>query len=158
MDKNKGFTLIEFLVIVFITLFFLGVSLPRYNDYNGQLKLKNEGKKLVDVLELAKKKALSGDLYDKNCTNFNGYKITIASGSYSLSFKCALVYTLVQSYSFPTNIIATTTGDFIFTPLMINPSFVGNTIRLRNSGISKCVDISVSPIGIFELNESLISC
>ncbi|MEK7495679.1 MAG: prepilin-type N-terminal cleavage/methylation domain-containing protein, partial [Patescibacteria group bacterium] len=59
MKKSSGFTLIEILVVTTITLIFLGVGLVQYNANTERFKLKNEGKKLVDVLELAKKKALS---------------------------------------------------------------------------------------------------
>ena len=159
MDKNKGFTLIELLVVTAIILLFSGINLARYNDYTQELKLKNEAKKLVDVLELAKKKALSADLFDKNCTNFSGYQVTISSSSYLLSFGCAAIYSTVQNYNLTTNIRVTTgTGNYSFSPLMINPSFISNTIRLRNSSISKCVNISISAIGVVELNETLISC
>ena len=82
LGNGGGFTLIELLVVISISLISLGLSLPRYNDSASQLKLKNEGKKLVDVLELAKKKALSADLFDKNCANFSGYRVTSALGSY----------------------------------------------------------------------------
>ena len=44
---------------------------------------------------------------------------------------------------------------------MISPSFISNTIRLKNSAISgtnQCIDISVSLIGIVELNETLVGC
>jgi len=156
---KKSFTLIELLVVISIVLIFLGVSLVQYNAYTEQTKLKNEEKKLVDVLELAKKKALSADLFDRNCTNFSGYRVVISSGSYLLSFGCASDYSAVQNYNLTTNITVTTgTGNYNFSPLMINPSFISNTIRLRNSSISKCVDISISAIGIVELNETLINC
>lgn len=159
MEKNNGFTLIEFLVVISVILLFLGVTLPRYNDYSSQQKLKSEAKKMIDVFELAKKKALSADLFDKNCTNFTSYRVTVASGSYSLSFGCSSIYSTVQTYNLLTNITATAgTGDYNFTPLMSNPDFSSDTIRLRNAAISKCVDISISPIGIIELDETLVAC
>lgn len=160
MGKNKGFTLIEFIVVTSIALLFIGNTLPRYNDYGSQLRLKNDAKKLVDVFELAKKKALTGDLYDKNCSDFTGYRTTIVGGrNYSLNFCCSGICTSVQEYTLNSEIAFTTgVGNYNFTPLMIYPNFVGNSIRLRNSTINKCVDISISPIGVIELNETLISC
>lgn len=156
---KKSFTLIEIIVVISISLIFLGLSLPRYNDYSSQLKLRNEAKKLIDVLELAKKKAITSDLFDKSCTNFTGYRATVALNNYSLKFCCGLICSTVQDYNLSTNVtVITGIGDFNFTPLMINPNFVSNTIRLRNSSINRCVDISISLIGILELNETLISC
>ena len=160
MDKNRGFTLIEFIVVISIALLFLGFTLPRYNDYGSQLKLKNDAKKLIDVFELAKKKAISGDLYDKNCSDFTGYRTTIVGGTaYSLNFCCSGSCSSVQEYNLSGEVaFASGIGNCNFTPLMIYPNFVGNSIRLRNSMINKCIDISISPIGVIELNETLISC
>lgn len=156
---KKSFTIIEILVVISIIVLFIGSTLAQYNTYTQQLKLKNEAKKLVDVLELAKKKALSADLFDKNCSNFTGYRLTTSANSYSLLFGCSSVYTSVQNYNLPTNVTITVgTGDYNFPPLMNNPIFIGNIIRLKNSVINKCVTISISAIGIVSLYETLIGC
>jgi prepilin-type N-terminal cleavage/methylation domain-containing protein len=159
MDKNKGFTLIEFIVVVSIVLLFLGAALPNYNQFSSQVKLKSEAKKMIDVFELAKKKALSADLSDKSCTNFTGYRTTVTAAAYSLNFCCAGSCSDIQDYNLGTNITVTSgIGNYNFTPLMILPDFVSNSIRLKDSALSKCIDISISPIGVIELNETLISC
>ena len=152
MEKNKAFTIIELLVVIAVMLIFIGMTLAQYNNFTEQTKLKNEGKKLVDIMELAKKKSLSSDLEDKNCTDFNGYRVTISSGSYSLLFGCNSTYSVVQNYSLPPKITVTTgTGDYDFTPLMINPIFVSDLINLNNSVINKTISLSVSPVGLVEL-------
>jgi len=154
---KKSFTLIEILVVTTITLIFLGVGLVRYNTYTEQAKLKSEGKKLVDVLELAKKKALSADLQDRNCTNFTGYRVTISTSAYSFKFCCASSCTVVQSYNITTGTTITAgSGDYDFSPLMTSPIFASDTISLRNSAISKTINISISPIGVIELDEELL--
>lgn len=159
MEKNSGFTLIEFMVVISVVLLFLGGILPRYNDFANQQKLRTEATKIVDVFELAKKKAISADLFDKNCTNFTGYRTSLTANNFSLKFCCDSICSTVQDYSLITSItIISGIGNFDFPPLMINPIFGSNTIRLKNSTTNKCVDISISPIGIFELNETLISC
>jgi len=163
---KKSFTLIEILVVTTITLIFLGVGLVQYNAYTEQTKLKNEAKKLVDVMELAKKKALSADLFDKTCTNFTGYRLTLNTNNYSLIFCCnsgCSTPTNVNTYAFNnTNItIFSGTGDLNFPPLMSGLNFTISSIKLQNSSINtanKCVNISISAIGIVELNETLIPC
>jgi prepilin-type N-terminal cleavage/methylation domain-containing protein len=158
LSESKGFTLIEILVVISITLIFLGMGLSRYNTFTEQVKLKSEAKKLIDVIELAKKKALSADLQDRACTNFTGYRVTILTSAYSLKFCCASNCSVVQDYNLPTNITFTTAGrgDYNFPPLMTNPIFISDSISLNNSIINKHIDISISPIGIVELDETLL--
>ncbi len=165
MNKYRGFSLIELLVIITVIVLFLGFGMSKYNTYSQQVKLKNDAKKLVDVLELTKKKALSADLLitpgtpNTFCSNFTGYKVSIAASSYSLNYCCSSTCSLVQNYDLSDNItVISGLGDYTFPPLMNNPNFISTTIRLRNSTISMCLDISISPIGIIELNETLITC
>lgn len=160
LSEVEGFTLIEFLIVVSITLIFLGVSLVQYNTYTEQAKLKNEGKKLVDVLELAKKKALSADLQDKNCTNFTGYRLTLNTNNYFLIFCCnSICSTNTNTYNFNTNIsIFSGAGNLNFPPLMTGANMTINSVQLKNSAINKCVRISISTIGIVELDETLVGC
>lgn len=160
MRKINGFTLIELLVVISISLVFVGSILIRYNTYSQQTKLKSEVKKLVDVLELAKKKAFSSDLFNQSCTNFNGYRVVLGTNSYSLRFGCNGVYTtIIKTYNFPTNITATP-GTFTFPRLGLGINITTNTITLKNSSTNpdKCQDISISSIGITNINETLYGC
>lgn len=156
MNKLKGYTLIELLVVTVIFILFSGLSLARYNEYSGQVKLKNEARKLTDVLELAKKKSSTADLYDKSCTDFTGYKVALSLNSYSLSFGCSAVYSVIQTYNLPTNItITSVAADYVFAPLLSNTVFTVNNIFLRNSSINKYVRINISPVGIVYMDETL---
>ncbi|MBI5123745.1 hypothetical protein HZA75_07840 [Candidatus Roizmanbacteria bacterium] len=157
---KKSFTLIELLIVASITLIFLGVSLVQYNTYTEQTKLINDGKKLLDVIELAKKKALSSDLQDKNCSNFTGYRLTLNANNYSLIFCCnSICTTNTNIYNFNTNIsIFSGTGNLSFPPLMTGANITINSVQLKNSAINKCINISISSIGVVELNETLIGC
>lgn len=172
MKKSKGFTLIELLVVISIMIIFIGSTLAQYNTYTEQTKLKNEGRKLVDVLELAKKKASSGDLNKLTCNGgFKGYEVKIQTNTYFLNLRCALAPTtqLIATYNFPNSNISIQSGTGLFrlkqltagleykvneSSVPINPP----TIQLKNSVINKCVTISISPIGIVELNETLTPC
>lgn len=160
---KKSFTLIELLVVISIMIIFIGIGLPQYNTYTEQTKLKNEAKKLVDVLELAKKKSMSADLVG-TCADFTGYRVTTSANAYLLLFGCSSIYTSVQNYNLSTNITITATGigDFNFPTLMKNLKFGVapniNSVQLKNSAINKCVNISISDIGIVELDETLMPC
>ena len=157
---KRGFTLIELLVVVSIMIIFIGSVLAQYNTYTQQTKLKNEAKKFVDVFELAKKKALSSDLFDKNCTNFTGYRLTLNTNNYSLIFCCnSICSTNVNTYNFNTNIsIFSGTGNLNFPPLMTGSNITIPSIQLKNSVINKCITISISSIGVVELDETLNPC
>lgn len=157
---RKSFTLIEIIVVISILLISLGFGLVQYNTYTEQTKLKSATKKLVDVLELAKKKAFSSDLFNQSCTNFNGYRVVLGTNSYSLRFGCNGVYTtIIKTYNFPTNITATQgIGTFTFPRLGLGTNITNNTITLKNSSTNKCQNISISSIGIVDVDETLINC
>ncbi|MBI5127128.1 prepilin-type N-terminal cleavage/methylation domain-containing protein [Candidatus Roizmanbacteria bacterium] len=160
MDKNNlAFTLIELIVTLSIILIFVTLTLPNFNIYSQQLKLKNDAQKFVDIFELAKKKAITSDLYDQSCSQFNGYRITLDANSYILKFGCAGVYQNIQTYNFdPNNTSITGVGDFDFPPLGLNINLSISAIRFKNTAINQCIDISVSRIGIININNSLVSC
>ncbi len=160
MDKNNlAFTLIELIVTLSIILIFVTLTIPNFNLYTQQLKLKNDGQKFVDIMELAKKKAVTSDLYDQNCSQFNGYRITLNANSYILKFGCAGTYQNIQTYNFEArNSLILGTGDFDFPALGLNTNLSINTIRLKNTSINQCLDISVSRIGIISINNSLVAC
>ncbi len=173
MDKNKAFTIIELLVVSAIILTFSGTILAQYNQQTQQLKLKNEAKKLIDVMELAKKKAVTSDLVPTInvaptpptfCTNFTGYQFILNTNSnYDLRYCCnASCSTVLNSYDLDSKVVITDPvaipNSLIFTPLMkvFNRTFT--SITLKNTVINKCLDITISPIGIIELNETLTDC
>lgn len=156
MDKNNffgkiSFTLIELLIVISVIFLISGISLAFYNQFNEQKKLEIETEKLVDVLELAKKKTSSAEIGNYTCTNFSGYQVNITALSYKLilccSADCSVNY-LIQSYNLTNNIIIIDgLGSVQFKPL--TAGVVGtNTIILKNSTINKCQQISISSAGV----------
>lgn len=156
---KKAFTLIELIISIGIIMVFSGIALPRYNNYNNELKLKKEVKKLVSTIVLAKKKALTSDLYDQNCTEFEGYRITVGTYSYILNFLCGGMEQEVQEYTLDSNVIISNgTGNLDFPPIGANVNIPIGNIRLKSDSISKCIDISITSIGIVSTDESLFGC
>lgn len=156
---NRSFTLIEILVTVTIILLFTGLSIPRYNTYTQQLKLKSEAEQIADVIELAKKKAISSELYDLNCTDFTGYRVTLNNTSVSLKFGCANIYQTINSFVFDNGItIIAGTGDLDFPPLALNLNIQIPYVRLQNIKLNQCQDIYLSSIGIVTTSTAIIDC
>ena len=158
MDSNKGYTLVEIIVVIGIIGVLSGIGIAKFNTYNQQLILKNQAKKIVEVIELAKKKAVSGNLY-QSCSDFQGYRVVINASSFVLNFNCGGVYETIQDYLMTSNVTTIIgTGNLDFLPLGVGTNLTINLLRLRNSKIDQCIDISISSIGIVNINEILISC
>lgn len=144
---NKAFTIIELLIIIINLSFLVGLSIVNYNNFTQQQKLKKEAIRLKGVIELARKKAISSDIFDPYCPNYQGYKIQINSNSYNLIFICDNPKTL-QTYNLENNInIILGTGEIIFPILGRNINVNINTIRFKNNAMNNCVDLSLDIIG-----------
>ncbi|GAB4219135.1 MAG: hypothetical protein Fur009_3740 [Candidatus Microgenomates bacterium] len=165
MEKNNfknSFSIIETLIVVTIISILFAFGITNYQNFNQQQKLKSEAKKFIDVFELTKKKAISSQLEDQTCTNFNGYELRINSSGnqYQNFFGCSSNYSLIQTYILPTNIIFTvgTNSNFNFPSMGTNLNINTNLLRLKNTIINQCIDITISPNGIIEILNTLISC
>lgn len=165
MDKNKAFTLIELAIVVAIVAVVSSITLARYNDYADQLKLKDNARNFVNIIELAKKKAINSDNLDiksgVNCSTFYGYRVNLTADGYSLILCCSsdCSDSPQSTYTFDNNITATVgAGNFDFPPLANNVNITTNTVTLKNSVIGKCVDVSISNIGITNIGDTLRSC
>lgn len=164
---NSSFTLIELLITVTIIFTFSGLSIASYNSFTQNQQLKNEAKKFTDVLELARKKSIAGDLSNRNCDNFNGYQIkTFANNNqnpdYQLSLCCDTTCSssiIIQSYTIPNEIKFQSEDTFSFLPISakLNPPN-DLTLTIKNQSVNKCLQITINKFGVITLNETLTSC
>lgn len=85
--KPLGFTFIELLLSISMVIIFSGLSLASYHQFKETKKLEAETKKLVETLELAKKKIISGDKanfdslhppYNYSGCNLTAYKVVFS--------------------------------------------------------------------------------
>ena len=162
MKISNAFTLIELLIVVTIIGLFSGLSLAYYNNFGEQAKLKEETRKLVDVLELAKKKADAGDTPTSCGSGFSGYQVTVNNNSYILYYCCGGVCNnLVQTYNITSNIsIVSGTGNILFQPLSAT-NITPVQIQVKNSSLgasSNCLYINISSVGIATVDDNLHSC
>jgi Tfp pilus assembly protein FimT len=150
---SKSFTLIELLVTTTIILIFGGLSLAYYNNFTQEKSLKKETQKLVNAIELAKKKANSGEV--QNCSSFCGYQFSVNSNSYAVNICCACNSngncanpTPIITYSLPSNIKSLNSFATMFKPLssLVTPG----SIKLKNNNINQCEQISINQAGVVE--------
>jgi len=162
---KKSFTIIELLIIIIFIMITGSIGIAYYNSYNEEINLKSEAKKLADVLLLARKKAESSELIPTPgitptyCTDFHGYRVGITSLNYTLKYRCNSQDTIINTYNFP-NFITYTGSDynFTFSPLGLNTNITLNTVTLKNTSTSKCINISISTNGIIQVINQLYSC
>lgn len=154
-SKIKGFTLVEMIVVFGILSIFAGMSLAYFNSFTSRKQTEVESNKLVDVLELAKKKAFSGDIPSQCTSKFLGYRVKVLFNGYELYFNCQNTsYQLMQSYTFVSGITSSVGAGgatIDFPPLTLNQSVTvtpNGAIRLTNSDASSCYQITVNSAGI----------
>lgn len=154
--KQSGFALVELLIVLTIIIIFAGLSLAYYRNFDEQKKLEGEAKQLVDVLNLASKKAHASDLSpDPNCSTFLGYRVIITTSStYELQFNCGGSYSTIQEYSLQSGVSFLIAGtSVLFKPLSVGTNLTNPvTTTLKNSAINKCREIQINPVGTVEEN------
>lgn len=162
----KGFTLIEFLIIIGLIGIMTAVSIASYTSFSESSKLKNETQKMMSVFSLAQKRAVSGDL-GVGCTNCSLNSFTVSWNS------TTQLYSTVGSrvngvnpteafdqiaYSFDPvnkNVSLLDTGNVIFSSLTGAPDS-SKTIRLKNITKNECMQIVISTVGL--MSSSSVVC
>ncbi|QQG43925.1 MAG: prepilin-type N-terminal cleavage/methylation domain-containing protein [Candidatus Roizmanbacteria bacterium] len=165
MEQIKGFTLIELLVVVTIMMLFSGLSIAYFNEFTNKQKLDGIARNVIDVLELAKKKADTGD--SSLCA---GVGITPRVDKYSVVVSSSTEYKLVPtcltgvptSIPYPTLkspiVFATPTLAVQFSGLNIGASGA-QCIKLQNSGdANKCTYINIQSTGLINLLSCTDTC
>lgn len=146
---KNGYTLIELLIVITIIGLFSALSLAYYNNFNETKKLTKETQRFLSVLELAKKKASSGDA--SMCSSPNPgdtpavaeYSVNVlSSSSYQLAPNCTTGLPNTITYDTdPSIIFPNASGSIAFYPLIANSS--SSCIVLKNENTSVCHYINV---------------
>jgi len=149
---KKSFTLIELLIVVSIIVIFSGLLLASYNNFTERKRLEAQGEKIIDILELAKKKSVSRDLSPNlNCLEFEGYSVSFVSSSYDLIFHCGADEINVKNYDLDKNVTISAAEEVQFDPdLGVTGESSSLSIVLENSIIGRCVSITIYLSGVVE--------
>lgn len=89
VHKLYGFTLLELMVSISIGMLTIGAIIANYNGYNNRQSLKQAALTLKNNLRFAQAKAFSGEKPASSCTELVGWRVSFASGSYTMQAECA---------------------------------------------------------------------
>jgi len=87
----RGFTLIELMVVIGVTLLLVGGGLAAYNQFNNRQLVKRAGGAVTDLLRLAQTKALTGDKPSIGACSSEtlwGYQVRVGGQQFILEAVC----------------------------------------------------------------------
>ena len=142
---NKGFTIIELLVMMGIILLLGGGVVAAFNNFNENQRVKQAALAVKSNLRFAQNKALSGEK-PSGCGTLVGYTVTFAATSYVIQAQCdsGLVGASIST-SFPSGVS--------FVPVPSSLTFAVLTGRIAGStsitlsGLNKTYSLTVSGSG-----------
>lgn len=143
---NKGFTLIELIIVASIILLISGGVLTNYNSYNETQRLKQAAITLKSHLRLAQAKALSGAKPGINCTTFVGYRVTFTGSSYSYTPQCSnrTVDEQRSTYTLPTGVTFAAVPPSFDLSVLTGSSTVATNLTLTSMSRTYVLAVSVS--------------
>jgi len=152
-DKGrKSFTLIELIIVVAIIALFSGITMAYFNNFTREKQLSNNTKKLIDVVDLARKKTNSGD--NSMCLGADGtsdgFSVVITgANSYKLEPVCMVGTPSIVTYQTESNVQFVNTSQRIdFKPLV--PLDSGVQIILKEINLDKCLAVKIETSGSSE--------
>jgi len=146
--KQKGFTLIELMIVISITALLGVLAMAGYSNYNKSQVLQTSVNDVVSMLNLAKSRAQS-QIKPPQCTDvLNGYRVKIseASSEYALYVSCGANddHKIVEEdKSLPLGLSFSNDSSFFF-PVQTGRVQASNSwqIVISGSGITKIITIN----------------
>jgi len=149
---NKGFSLIELLVVCVVILGITGLAISNYTSFTDTQKVKQTGRTLKNNLRFIQTRATSG-LKPRECDDTNpllSYRITFTASTYTYQPVCAngIPQNSSVSFSLP--------GDITFSPIPSSFDFLvltgasTATVTLRLISLTKTYAIQVAQNGNIE--------
>jgi prepilin-type N-terminal cleavage/methylation domain-containing protein len=145
----KGFTLIELMVAITVSLFITGGIIVNYNAYNQTQTLKQAALTLKNDFRYIQSKAASGEK-PSGCATLTGWQITFAARSYSYQPVCNGNPAGTQSsISLPPGIsfsAVPSPATIVIYVLSQGTSLTG-TVTISLTGSGKTYTLKVNPAG-----------
>lgn len=156
---ENAYSLIELLIVMSIIAIMSGASLFAYNSFNAEKLVTTESKKILNILEIARSKAINNDLgttTSASCQPFGGYQVVFdkVAQKYKTQILCngtafdritTDMSTLVDISVFPgppaVMTFAPATGD------VTTCTGSACTIHINSQSFGKCKVITLQTIG-----------
>jgi prepilin-type N-terminal cleavage/methylation domain-containing protein len=148
--KQKGFTLIELMVVTAITVMFGTMGIAGFNNYRQVQTLQTSGDEVATMLNLAKSRAQS-QIKPSACTDtLNGYRVAItAPKTYALKVSCSGTTDTTgdteiseQIKQLPVNTIFSDSPSFFFPVQKGGVETAGSIAVCGSDGKSKTIAVS----------------
>ena len=153
LHDNKGFTLIEVLIVVLVILAILSIAITSGRNFNDSVNLENTAKSINAKIKLAKARSVSALNGTNHSVRFEADKITIFEGStFNVSVSTNEVFTFSDDIriDIPTGLSGG--DDLIFDRLVGSTNNTGNIDIEVISDSSKTKQIIVNSDGQTSLN------
>lgn len=85
---KRGFTLVELLIVVSISVTILGMGIASFNRFNRRERLKQAAQTLKTNLRLIQTKSISAMKPVSGCTTYIGIRLTFSADSYTARAEC----------------------------------------------------------------------
>lgn len=155
LKKKQGYTLIELLITVTIMALFFGISLANHSRFTEEKKVSTDTQKFMDLMTLARQKALASDTGTTCSGEFLGYSLVVNPTSYELHARCQLDSPLIKATNFSSAIQSTTAQTINFDALTAKSS--ASCVQIKNNNINLCYRVQVNPVGIIS-SDACSSC
>lgn len=142
-NKQKGFTLLEVMIVLAVTAVLSVGSLSSYRSFDQTKKLEADTEEFIESIELAKKLVSSGE---RPCINYTGqYALTWGAERFAVQPQgCAVI----QEHELRGNIFETATSSALFNPFGRGTSLTSDVcILIRNVYHDKCNQITIETSG-----------
>ena len=157
--QNKGFTLVEILVVFVLMAIVSGLGFASFSDYNKKQTLVQSAKNFKEAIDFAKFSAISS-VKPPSCPDasfLNGYKVVVCAKAtckgtgapdYEIDMICNGVDTPVQTKTFPKGItLDASTTCSVISFNTISGSLTGGSCSITLKGFSKQSVLNIDSIG-----------
>ncbi len=150
---KSSFSLIELIIVVVLIVMLSGWTIAHFNTLTAEEELSKEAKRFTDILDLARKKTLSGD--SSMCLSVpqpksSGFNVSITDeNSYQLVPNCEAGTPDTITYDMSGHVAFTSYPQLIeYRPYM---QVEEKKIILKETNINKCLEVEIESAGTTEL-------